>query len=115
MLLPAPQAHSQCRDNSQVKSPHETKFANIPLSIHGTSKSPEKVVMGLILLYIPLIQSTVSVVTFTVQFAIIIQTVGVINQWKNYTLRWAAVTVGQPGLLLLLWSVTGVSYSCIGW
>ena len=28
--------------NSSVKSPHETKFANIPLSIHGTSKSPKK-------------------------------------------------------------------------
>ena len=69
--------------------------------------------MGLILLYIPLIQSTVSVVTFTVQFAIIIQTVGVINQWKNYTLKWAAWTVDS--LALLLWIVECYrSYSCIG-
>ena len=49
MLLAGSQAHSH--HYSKVKSQHQTEFANIPLSIHGTSKSPEKVVMGGILLY----------------------------------------------------------------
>ena len=94
--------------NSSVKSPHETKFANIPLSIHGTSKSPEKVVMGLILLYIPLIQSTG--LTFSVQFNIVIQTVGDQSLEKLHTQMSNGHWTGRH----YYWGLSSVGVSSIG-
>ena len=74
----------------------------------GRQSLRKKVVMGLILLYIPLIQSTV--LTFSVQFNIVIQTVGDQSLEKLHTQMSNGHWTGRH----YYWGLSSVGVSSIG-